>query len=63
MAKQSQHGGKRPGSGRKPKPDDEKLDQVFSIRITTDEKRQLDETGARVWARDVLLKAARRRVK
>lgn len=63
MAKQSQHGGKRPGSGRPPKPDDEKLDQVFSIRVTADDKRLLDETVAREWARDVLLKAAKRRIK
>lgn len=61
MAKEPQHGGKRPGAGRKPKPATERRDQVFSIKLTLDEKRLLDETNARLWARDVLVKSARKR--
>jgi hypothetical protein len=62
MAKDSpKHGGKRTGAGRKPKPPDERRDQVFSIKLTLDEKRLLEETGARSWARDVLIKSARKR--
>lgn len=56
-----QHGGKRPGAGRPPKPDDERRDQVFSIKLTQDEKRLLDESDARTWARDVLIRSARKR--
>jgi hypothetical protein len=59
MAKQAQHGGKRPGSGRKPLPDTARRDQVFSIKLTLDEKRLLDEAKARSWARDMLVNAAR----
>lgn len=61
MAKQHQHGGKRPGAGRKPLPAAERRDQVFSIKLTREEKRLLDETEARTWAREVLVKAARKR--
>lgn len=57
------HGGPRPGSGRKPKPEGERLGNVFSIRLTDDDKRLLDETDAREWARDVLIGAAKRRQK
>jgi hypothetical protein len=57
----SKRGGKRPGAGRKPKPPDERRDQVFSVKLTRDEKRLLEETHARAWARDVLLKSARKR--
>lgn len=56
-----QHGGKRPGAGRKPKPPAERRDQVFSVKLTLDEKRLLDETDARTWARDLLVKSARKR--
>jgi hypothetical protein len=59
----SKRGGKRPGAGRPPKPPEERRDQVFSIKLTADEKALLEETDARSWSRDVLLKAARRRVK
>lgn len=55
------HGGKRPGAGRKPKPPDERRDQVFSVKLTADEKRLLEETEARVWAREVLIRSARKR--
>jgi hypothetical protein len=55
------HGGKREGAGRKPKPPDERRDQVFSIKLTLDEKRLLDETDARGWARETLIKTAKRR--
>jgi hypothetical protein len=61
MAKKLQHGGKRPGAGRKPKPPEERRDQVFSIKLTADEKQLLDNTEARTWARDALLKAAKRK--
>jgi hypothetical protein len=57
----SQHGGKRPGAGRKPVAPDERRDQVFSVKLTAEEKRLLDETEARKWARDVLVKSARKR--
>jgi hypothetical protein len=64
MAKQTpKHGGKRPGAGRPPKPPGTQRDQVFSIKLTGEEKQSLEETDARKWARDVLLKAAKRRVK
>ena len=61
MTKQPQHGGKRPGAGRKPKPVDERRDQVFSVKLTLDEKELLEATEARQWARDVLVKSARKR--
>lgn len=62
MAKQPhKHGGSRPGAGRKPKPPDERRDQVFSVKLTADEKRLLDDTDARAWARDVLVRSARKR--
>jgi hypothetical protein len=64
MAKQPpKHGGSRPGAGRKPKPADERRDQVFSIKLTLDEKRLLDDSGARTWAREALLRTAQRRIK
>jgi hypothetical protein len=59
--KKSPHGGKREGAGRKPKPPDERRDQVFSIKLTLDEKRLLEETDARDWARDTLVRTAKRR--
>ena len=61
MAKQPKHGGSRPGAGDKPKPPDERRDQVFLFRVTADEKRLLDDTDARTWGGDVLLKSARKR--
>ena len=62
MAKQaSQHGGKRPGAGRPAKPPDERRDKVFGIKLTADEKQLLDDTDARTWARDVLLRTARKK--
>jgi hypothetical protein len=64
MAKQpSKHGGKRPGAGRKPLAPDERRDQVFSIKLTADEKQLLEESGARTWARAALLRVARKRIK
>jgi hypothetical protein len=64
MVKQPpKHGGSRPGAGRKPKPADERRDQVFSIKLTLDEKQLLDASGARAWARNTLLAAAKRHVK
>ena len=62
MTKQtSQHGGKRPGAGRKPKPPGERRDQVFSLKLTLEEKRLLEATEARSWAREVLLRSAKKR--
>lgn len=62
MAKKlPKRGGKRPGAGRKPKPPDERRDRVFSVKLTADEKRLLEDTDARTWARDVLLRSARKR--
>jgi hypothetical protein len=55
-----QHGGKREGAGRKPKPPEERRDQVFSVKLTAEEKRLLEDTDARTWARDVLVKSARK---
>lgn len=64
MAKKApQRGGKRPGAGRPPKPEGERRDQVFSIKLTAGEKELLNETSASTWAREVLLKAAKRRCK
>lgn len=57
----SLHGGKREGAGRKPKPPDERRDQVFSIKLTLDEKRLLDDAEARTWARETLIRTAKRR--
>lgn len=64
MAKKKtpQRGGKRPGAGRPAKPAAERRDQVFSIKFTVDEKRLIEQADARSWARDVLLKAAKRRL-
>jgi hypothetical protein len=59
--KKVSHGGKREGAGRKPKPPEERRDQVFSIKLTLDEKRLLEETEARDWARDTLIRTAKRR--
>jgi hypothetical protein len=62
MAKEpSKHGGSRPGAGRKPKPVDQRRDQVFSVKLTAEEKCLLDETDARTWARDLLVRSARKR--
>ena len=58
---QPQHGGKRSGAGRKPVAPDERRDQVFSVKLTADEKRLLDATEARKWARELLVKSARKR--
>jgi hypothetical protein len=59
--KTPQHGGARAGAGRKPKPPEERRDQVFSIKLTAGEKELLDATDARSWARETLLKAAKRK--
>ena len=61
--KQSNRGGRREGAGRKPLPPSERRDQVFSIKLTAAEKRLLDDTDARQWARTALLSNAKRRVK
>lgn len=62
MAKEpSKHGGKRPGAGRPPAIPGTRRDQAFSIKLTADEKQLLDETDARSWARELLLKTARKK--
>ncbi|MEN1682024.1 MAG: hypothetical protein AAGJ46_20780 [Planctomycetota bacterium] len=64
MAKRpGKHGGKREGAGRPKAPAGERRDKVFSIKLTVDEKALLDDTEARKWARDVLLKSARLRAR
>jgi hypothetical protein len=59
---QSQHGGKRVGAGRKPKPPEERRDQVFSVKLTEAEKQLLNDADAREWARATLVSAAKRRL-
>lgn len=61
MKKKATRGGKRPGAGRKPKPPEQRRDCVFSIKLTRGEKELLDATDARSWARDALIRAAKRR--
>jgi hypothetical protein len=62
MAKKPpQHGGKRDGAGRPALPASERRDQLFAIRVTQAEKRLLDATEAREWAREALVKAAEKR--
>ena len=51
--------GKRHGAGRTAKPEGERRDQVFSIKLTADEKWLLEGSNAREWARDTLLKVAK----
>ena len=58
---QSTHGGRREGAGRKPKSPDERLNEVFAVRLTADEKQLLDSANARAWARDLLVRAAKRK--
>lgn len=62
MNTKPKRGGKRPGAGRKPKPQEERRDKVFSVKLTDEEKQLLDSANAREWARDTLLKAAKRRM-
>jgi hypothetical protein len=59
---QSKRGGKREGAGRKPKTEAERLSEVFSLKLTIEEKRLLDETEARGWARKLLVSSAKRRL-
>lgn len=61
MNEKASHGGKREGAGRKPAVEGEPRDQVFSVRLTAAEKKLLDATNAREWAREVLVKSAKRR--
>lgn len=62
METKPQRGGKRPGAGRKPKPPDERRDQVFSVRLTEDEMQMLELAGGRDWARVALVSAAKRKI-
>ena len=50
--------------GRPPKADDERKDNVLRIRMTQDEREILDQAAdgkTSSWARDVLLRAAKRK--
>jgi hypothetical protein len=52
--------------GRKKLPDDERRAKPLRIRLTDDERAELERASqgkTSTWARDVLLRAARRRVK
>ena len=52
------------GRGRPPKPDDEKKGDELRIRLTADERKELDRAAGgntSTWAREVLLRAAKRR--
>ncbi len=59
---QTAHGGKTRGCGVKPKSPEERRDQVFSIKLTLEEKQLLEKTDARDWGRDTLIRTAKRRV-
>jgi hypothetical protein len=62
MAKQPiQRGGAREGAGRKPKPPEERRHRIFAIKVTDAEKELLDATEAGKWARDVLIRSAKKR--
>jgi len=62
MAKKTtEHGGAREGAGRPPKAPGERLSAVFSFRLTEEEKELLDATDAKWWAREALVKAARKK--
>ena len=50
--------------GRPPKADDERKDNVLRIRMTQDERETLDQAAdgkTSSWAREVLLRAAKRK--
>lgn len=50
--------------GRPPKPDDERKSAELRIRLTADEREELDRAAGdntSTWAREVLLKAAKRK--
>ena len=50
--------------GRPPKADDERKDNVLRIRMTQDEREAIDQAAdgkTSSWARDVLLRAAKRK--
>jgi hypothetical protein len=59
--KPTQRGGRREGAGRPPKPVDERRDQLFAVKLTAAEKQLLDATEAGKWARETLLKTAKRK--
>ncbi len=56
------HGGARPGAGRPPVPDAERLSAVYTIRLTAADAELLKQSEARSWARDTLVRAAKRRL-
>jgi hypothetical protein len=62
MAKESQHGGKRPGAGRRPLSAEERRDQIFAVKITKAEKRLLDESDAKTWVRPIIFAAAQKKL-
>ncbi len=52
--------------GRPPKPDEERKSYMLRIRMTEEQRKSLDDVaGGNIsdWARDVLLRAAKRRQK
>ena len=59
-------GKKKKTIGRPPKPVDEQKNVMFQIRMTAEERAMLDEATtdrASTWAREVLLRAAKREAK
>jgi hypothetical protein len=40
---------------------DERRDKIFAVKLTEAEKQLLDDTDAKAWARDMLLRSARKR--
>jgi hypothetical protein len=59
---QAQRGGFREGSGRKCLPAGQARNSVFSVRVTDNEFALLKKTSAKTWAREVLVKAATKKV-
>ena len=57
------HGGKREGAGRRPVAPEDRLDHVFSVKLTASEKELLDSADVKKWARETLVRTAKRRLK
>ena len=57
--KESKRGGARPGAGRPKKPGAKTA--VFSVAVSAEDLELLRATHAKEWAREVLVKSARRR--
>ena len=56
---------KKPRMGRPPLPPDERLDKMLKIRLSASDQQELEQAAqpdeTSTWARQVLLKAAKRR--